>query len=393
MRMIDHDPAATACGRNTLVISNARIVMAERIVPGSLVVDDGRIVEIEENSMRASGMDFDGDYLIPGIVDMHTDNLERHFFPRPSIDWDPVSAAIAHDGACMASGITTVLDSFSLGSWNKSEARGLANLRRLLGGMDQARRSGALRADHHVHWRCELPAPHLPELVEEFMPHPKTRLASLMDHTPGQRQYRDLEFFLNRNWRSELDAAEIDARLASRRAEQASHVETHRAHVASVAARHGVVLAAHDDETAAHVHAAHAAGAVIAEFPVTQEAAAEARRLGMINIMGGPNLVRGGSYSGNVSAAELAATKLLDGFASDYVPRSLIECAFRLVHPDHGWALPAAVATVTSVPAQALGFTDRGEIGFGMRADMVRVSLNGGLPVVRAVWVAGQRQG
>jgi alpha-D-ribose 1-methylphosphonate 5-triphosphate diphosphatase len=202
------------------IITNARIVMAESVVYGSVIIENGIIQEIKEGDFSGVGLDVDGDFVTPGIVDMHTDNLERHFFPRPNIDWDPVSAAIAHDGVCIASGVTTVFDSFSLGSWNKSEARGLTNLRRLLGGVDTARASGALRADHFVHWRCELPAPHLPELVDEFMAHPMTRLASLMDHTPGQRQYRDLEFFLNRNWRSELDEGEVAERLAQRRENQ-----------------------------------------------------------------------------------------------------------------------------------------------------------------------------
>lgn len=377
---------------NTQTITNARIVTADAVVHGSIIIENGVVQEIREGNIVGSGADVDGDFITPGIVDMHTDNLERHFFPRPNIDWDPTSAAIAHDGVCIASGITTVFDSMSLGSWNASEARGLANLRRLLGGVDQAQATGALRAEHFVHWRCELPAAQLPELVDEFMAHPRTRLASLMDHTPGQRQYRDLEFFLNRNWRSELDEGEVAERLAQRRQNQANFADAHRAYVGAAAARHGIVLATHDDETVEHVAQAQAAGAVIAEFPVTQEAAAEARRRGMVNIMGGPNLVRGGSYSGNVGAAALANDGLLDGFASDYVPRSLIECAFRLAEPPHGWSLPAAVATVSKVPARALGLADRGEIAPGQRADLLRVSLHGHLPVVRGVWVAGTRQ-
>ncbi len=374
------------------ILTNARIVTATDVVTGSLVIDGDSIWDVGEGPTDHTAIDLEGDYLIPGIIDMHTDNLERHFFPRPSIDWNPVSAAIAHDGVCIASGVTTVLDSLSLGAWSHIESRGLANLRNLLGGIDQARAGGALRAEHFLHWRCELPAQHLPDFVDEFLPHPFTKLASLMDHTPGQRQYRDLEFFLDRNWRSELDDGEVMERLAMRRANQASYADIHRTYLGKAAASLGIVLAAHDDETADHVIAAHAAGAVIAEFPVTLEAAQEARRLGMVNIMGGPNLVRGGSYSGNVGAEALAQQGLLDGFASDYVPRSLIECAFLLAQPAHGWTLPAAVATVTRVPARALGFYDRGEIAPGLRADLLRVSLNAGFPVVRGVWIAGRRQ-
>jgi alpha-D-ribose 1-methylphosphonate 5-triphosphate diphosphatase len=237
-----------------------------------------------------------------------------------------------------------------------------------------------------------LPGPALPALLEEFLPRRHTRLASLMDHTPGQRQYKNLDFFLDRTWRREgMTETMIDNRMRERREHQQRNVVTNRRHLADMAQAHDIPLATHDDETAEHIAEAHAVGARIAEFPVTLEAAREAQRHGMINVMGGPNLIRGGSYSGNVSAAELEAEGLLDGFASDYVPRSLIECAFRLADAEYGRTLPAAVASVTSVVANAVGLTDRGEIAPGKRADLVRVSLNGGLPVVRSVWVAGQR--
>jgi alpha-D-ribose 1-methylphosphonate 5-triphosphate diphosphatase len=324
---------------------------------------------------------------------MHTDNLERHYFPRPMIDWNPASATIAHDGVCIASGVTTVFDSLSLGVGAASgEARDLDNLRRLVDGVEMADEAGALRAKHFIHWRCELPGPALHDQLEEFLPRRHTRLASLMDHTPGQRQYKNLEVFLDRTWRREgMNEAAIAERIALRREHQDRHVDANRALLAGMAQERGIPLATHDDETAQHIAEAHAVGARIAEFPVTVEAAEEARRLGMVNIMGGPNLIRGGSYSGNVSSAELEDVGLLDGFASDYVPRSLIECAFRLADAEFGRSLPASVGSVTKVVAEAVGLYDRGEIAQGKRADLVRVSLHGGLPVVRSVWVAGQR--
>lgn len=374
-------------------LSNARIVTANDIVLGSVTMKDGVIIDIHEGNTCQAAIDMEGDYLIPGIVDIHTDNLERHYFPRPNIDWNPASASIAHDGVCIANGVTTVFDSLSLGAWSNETVRAVGNLRRLVAGLNTARSAGALRADHRIHWRCELPSPSLPELLEEFLPEPMAGMASFMDHTPGQRQYKNLDYFLDRNWRDQMTEAEIAARLDERRTDQANNVDSNRALLGKMAAELGLVLAAHDDETADHVAAAHAAGAVIAEFPVTLEAAAEARRLGMFNIMGGPNLIRGGSYSGNVSAAELASKELLDGFASDYVPRSLVECAFRLVDEAHGWLLPQAVATVTHAPAKAAGLSDRGQLAPGLRADILRVNADSGLPIIRSVWVAGERVG
>jgi alpha-D-ribose 1-methylphosphonate 5-triphosphate diphosphatase len=372
-------------------ISNAQIVLADKVVHGTLIMEDDVITQIDDGITTNNAIDFGGDYLIPGIIDIHTDNLERHYFPRPNINWNPVSAAIAHDGVCIASGVTTVLDSLALGAWDRGEARGLDNLRHLVKGISTAQDGGALRATHFMHWRCELPISSLPRLLDEFVPHPMTKLASLMDHTPGQRQYMHLDFFLDRTWRKEMNEAEVQSRLAQRLDDQAANVESNRAYMSQMGKQFGLILAAHDDQTVEHVQAAHAAGAVISEFPVTAEAAEEARRLGMLNIMGGPNLIRGGSYSGNVSAHDLANDNLLDGFASDYVPRSLIECAFRLPEEPHGWSLPDAVATVTRVPARAVGLEDRGEIAVGQRADILRVSKDASFPVVRSVWVAGQR--
>ncbi len=375
------------------LLTNAQIVLAGSVVHGTVAFADGKITFVDASKANGSALDMNGDFVIPGIVDIHTDNLERHYFPRPYIDWNPLSATIAHDGVCIASGVTTVFDSLALGvGGSGGESRDLDNLRRLVDGIEAADNHGALRAQHFIHWRCELPGPSLPALLDEFMPRRHTRLASLMDHTPGQRQYKNLDVFLDRTWRREgMTETMIDDRMRERREHQRRNVAAHRHQLAEIARAHDIPLATHDDETVEHIVEAHAAGARIAEFPVTLEAAREAQRHGMINVMGGPNLIRGGSYSGNVSAAELEAEGLLDGFASDYVPRSLIECAFRLAEPEHGRSLPAAVASVTSIIANAVGLTDRGEIAPGKRADLVRVSLNGGLPVVRSVWVAGQR--
>jgi alpha-D-ribose 1-methylphosphonate 5-triphosphate diphosphatase len=374
------------------VIQNARIVFEDDMETGALSFSDGVICETKGDDDLLRALDFSGDYLIPGIIDIHTDNLERHYFPRPNIDWAPVSAAIAHDGVCVSVGVTTVFDSLSVGAWGNGEARNLENLRRLVDGLEHADADGALRADHRLHWRCELTADNLPAMVDEFMPRRLTGLASLMDHTPGQRQYRNADTFFDRTWRKEgLSEDQIAERVADRRDRQARNVVPNRAHVARLARSMGVPLATHDDETSEHVDLGYAAGATISEFPVTHEAAQRARELGMVNIMGGPNLIRGGSYSGNVSAAETADAGLLDGFASDYVPRSLVECAFRLTQAPFGWSLPAAVRTVTKVPADAVQMSDRGEIAVGKRADFLRVSIDAGLPVVRGVWVKGVR--
>ncbi|HQT52955.1 MAG TPA: alpha-D-ribose 1-methylphosphonate 5-triphosphate diphosphatase, partial [Phenylobacterium sp.] len=282
-------------------------------------------------------------------------------------------------------------DSLSIGTFNPSVARNHDNLPRLANGLLAARDAGMLKADHRLHWRCETPADDLPARLEQLASHPLTSLFSLMDHTPGQRQYRNIEKHLA-NWSANgMSAQDIDERLAGIRDRQGRNAANNRRLVADLAKSRGIPLASHDDEDVEHVDEAADLGATVSEFPVTIEAARRAKERGMVVVMGGPNLMRGGSYSGNVPASELADAGLLDAFASDYVPRSLIECAFALTAAPFGWSLARAVAVVTEAPARAAQLTDRGTITSGARADLVRVNTRGGLPVVRGVWVEGQR--
>jgi alpha-D-ribose 1-methylphosphonate 5-triphosphate diphosphatase len=369
---------------------NALVVTADDSFTGSVLVRNGRIAAVDRGPSGV-GEDLEGDVLMPGVIDLHTDNLERHFFPRPKIDWNPVSAAVTHDGCCLSVGVTTIFDSLSIGSFNAAASRDHENLARLAQGLAAARDAGMLKADHRLHWRCETPADDLPDRLEALAAHPMTGLFSLMDHTPGQRQYRDIERHFA-GWRETgMSDEAIGRRMAEIRDRQTRNAERHRRLVADVAQDRGAPLASHDDEDAEHIDAAADLGATVAEFPVTVEAARRARERGMTVVMGGPNLIRGGSYSGNVRAADLAGEGLLDAFASDYVPRSLVECAFALTGPAFGWSLPAAVAVVTSAPARAARLEDRGAIESGRRADLIRVRLHDGLPVVRGVWVEGRR--
>jgi alpha-D-ribose 1-methylphosphonate 5-triphosphate diphosphatase len=373
-----------------LAFRNARVVTGDEDFIGSVLVRDGVVAEVSRGPSEV-GEDFEGDVLMPGVVDLHTDSLEKHYFPRPNIDWNPVSAAVTHDGCCLSVGVTTILNSLTLGSFNASAARSTDNLRRLVDGLNDAHDQGMLRADHKIHWRCETTADDLRSRLEVMADHPMTAMFSLMDHTPGQRQYRNLEKHLS-NWQANgmSEAAALE-RLAQVRDRQARNAEGNRAHVAEMAKSRKTPLASHDDESLAHVDEAADLGATVAEFPVTAEAARRARERGMVVVMGGPNLIRGGSYSGNVPAAELAQADLLDAFASDYVPRSLVECAFAMTRAPFGWSLSQAVALVTAGPARAVGLDDRGEVAPGRRADLLRVRLAGDLPLVRGVWTQGRR--
>ncbi len=369
---------------------NARIVTADDDFIGSILVRNGKIAAIDRGTGEI-GEDFGGDVLMPGVIDLHTDSLERHYFPRASIDWDPASAAVTHDGCGLSVGVTTVFNSLTIGSFNNAASRSKDNLGRLAEGLLQAHAKGMLKADHKLHWRCETTSDVLQERLEGLSKHPMTTMLSLMDHTPGQRQYRHLDRYLE-GWRKGgMTQEACDTRLAECRDRQVRNAKPNRRFVADLARSMKLPLASHDDEEPSHVDEAADIGATVAEFPVTLEAAERARDRGMTIVMGGPNLIRGGSYSGNVRAADLAQAGLLDAFASDYVPRSLIECAFALTAEPFGWSLARAAAVVTSGPAKAAALTDRGVIETGKRADLIRVRVQGGLPILQGAWIAGRR--
>lgn len=368
------------------LLTNARIVLPDGVVAGSLILDD-RIRSVEHGRM-AGGEDMDGDYLIPGVVDLHTDNLERQVEPRTSARWPSRSAMVAHDAQCAAAGVTTVLDALCLGDLGYDSGR-IRTFHDGVADLDSLGATGLLRAEHFLHLRCELPAPDMPALFEPVAGHALVRMVSLMDHTPGVGQHGDVTRYRMLRRRDGLTEAEID-RLFAHLTDQRERLRgpNRRALLARARAL-GVAMASHDDRTEEDVAENAADGIRISEFPVSMVAARAAKAAGMEVIAGAPNVVRGGSHSGNVAATDLVGAGAVDAFASDYVPGSLVEAAFRVAAG--GVPLPAAVAMVTAHPARIAGLDDRGRIEAGLRADVVRVRVHEGLPVVRQVWRSGAR--
>ena len=379
--------------KENFILANARVVLPDAVIErGFVAVADGRIAEIGEGAPPERGHDLAGDLLIAGLVELHTDHLEAHYAPRPKVHWDPLAAVIAYDGQLATSGITTVLDSVRI--WREAgveEADGQHDV--LTDAIAAARDADLLRADHFLHLRCEVPMPEVVEDTEKLVGRRDVRLISLMDHTPGQRQFRDEEKLRTyyRGKKGGLSDAELDKLFETRRRYHLEHAETNRRGLVELARRHHIPLASHDDTVAQHVEEAVADKVAIAEFPTTAEAAAALHAAGIKVLMGAPNLVRGGSHSGNVATAALASAGMLDVMSSDYVPASLLLAALRLPDVVSSFDLPAAVRTVSRTPAHAVGLTDRGEIKVGQRADLVRVFSRAGGSTARAVWRAGRR--
>ncbi len=372
------------------IFSNARIVLEDRIVDGSVLVRDGKIASIDEGPSR-TGEDFGGDYLIPGLVELHTDHLESHYSPRPGVRWHMTSAIQAHDAQIVTSGITTVFDCLRMGSdedggFDKGEMRDMADA------IQAAERDDRLRAEHLIHLRCEVASDNVLEHFADFENDPHVRLVSLMDHSPGQRQFQTMEQYTlyyktKRGLTDEQFARFVERRLSlSRR-----YSTLHRDALAKACAERGITVASHDDATLAHVEEAKGHGVKLAEFPTSIEAAEASHQSGMSVLMGAPNVVRGKSHSGNIAARDLAKRGVLDVLSSDYVPLSLLHASFVLADEIDGIALPQAIAMVTATPARTVNLSDRGRIETDLRADLVRVRRDEGVPVIRAVWREGRR--
>ena len=375
------------------ILANADIVLETEVVRGAIVVRDGHIAEILPGSdVPAGAIDAGGDLVIPGLIELHTDNLERHIQPRPKVDWPHAAAILAHDGELASVGVTTVFDAMRIGSIPDGKARYSKYARNLASELWELRASGALRINHYLHLRAEVCSETLVPELAEFGPEDRVGIVSLMDHTPGQRQFRDLsKLKAYIQGKQNLTEREFDAHVSQLYALRETYGDAHEEATVQEARRFGAVLASHDDTTRGHVETSAHHGIRLAEFPTTVEAAQACHDHDIKVMMGAPNLIRGGSHSGNVAAHELAAKGLLDIVSSDYVPSALMSAAFLLA--DLWDDLPRAIATVTATPARAVDLNDRGRIAPGLHADLVRVARAQGTPVVRGVWCHGRQVG
>ncbi len=375
------------------ILTNARIVTRDAVIEGTLTLRGGRIASLVEGRSALPGaIDCEGDLLIPGLVDVHTDNLERQVLPRSNARWPGVSAYLSHDAQCIAAGVTTVLDALCLGDLGFDTERGQTFLEGVRD-LDRLADAGVLKAEHFLHLRCEIPALDMPAALDSVADNPRVLMASLMDHSPGIGQYRDLtRYRAMRIKQTRMTETEVETRIGELLERRERLRRPQREWMLGRLAHRNLPLASHDDDTEAAIAENLADGIRISEFPVTMIAAKAARAGGMEVIAGAPNIVRGGSHSGNVNASDLIEAGVVDAFASDYVPASMLEAAWGLAARGT-LPIPEAIALVTDRPARMARFADRGQLAPGLRADVARVKPFGALPVLRGVWVAGVRAG
>lgn len=375
------------------VLTNAKIVLADEVVHGTVKMTDGVIADISTGSSAVSqAQDLQGNYVMPGFIELHTDNLERYMNPRPGVDWPSAAAALAHDAQLVSSGITTVFDALSIGDVDPKQTR-LKQLPRMIEAIETASADGVLRADHFLHLRCEVSHDRTLDMFQTLIEaHPALRLVSVMDHTPGQRQFVKYEKYREYyQGKYHLSDAEMDAFIERQKENGAKYSDAFRKAIVALCQERGIAIASHDDATVEHVEESAGFGMTIAEFPTTEVAAVRSNELGLNVLMGAPNIVRGGSHSGNIAAADLARKGVLDILSSDYYPSSLLRAVKSLTELEDGYDLAQAVATVSLNPAQSVNLTDRGQIKLGLRADLIEVKEVNDQFVIQQVWRQGQR--
>ncbi len=372
------------------IYTNYRLQLPDQEVLGTLVVQDGTIADIQPGAV-AQGQNGEGDYLLPGLIELHTDNFEQCISPRPKVRFPLDVAAAYHDRELISAGITTVCDAIAVGDITPTSLR-LTQFGPMIDAIEQGQEQGRFAVDHRLHLRCELVYEHAYEIAEQYADHPLLALISLMDHTPGQRQFARIdkykEYYMGKHG---ISKAEVEAFIQNQLEAQRNYADGNRQRLVELSQAKEIALASHDDTTVEHVQQAVTDGAEIAEFPTTLDAAKEAHRHGLQILMGAPNLILGGSHSGNISAMELVERNLVDIISSDYVPQSLLQAMFLIAHATEK-PLYQAMQLFAFNPAKAIGLEgDRGSLEIGKRADLITVHDDGIVPRLTSVIRQGQR--
>ena len=268
------------------IFTNGRIVTSGAEFDGTVVVRDGRIVDVSQGRSHAGTVDLDGDTLIPGLIELHTDNMEKHFAPRPGVKWPAVPAILAHDTQVVAGGITTVFDSLSLGDVRGDTDR-VQNRTRMVEAICEVSKRRISRAEHRLHLRCEVTPDDAVDAVDRWIDLPLVGLLSINDHTPGQRQFLDADklkqYYMGKFLMTEQQFVEFHARSLDLHQRNAAR---HREAIVSRAQARALPLASHDDATREHVLEAVGNGMTIAEFPTTWEAAEASHEAGLAILVG-----------------------------------------------------------------------------------------------------------
>ncbi len=375
------------------LIHNATLVLPDRLVEnGWLLIENQRIAGLGEGNSAAlqvdRKIDGQGQFLMPGLIDLHSDAIERQVEPRPEVIFDTHIALGEIDRRLASAGITTEFHAISLDD-NEFGTRSVNFIHDLAHNI-KVETDNLVR--HEIHARLELTSQNGFETIKELIKTREVRLISLMDHTPGQGQYKSEEGFRQYIKRTvHMSDEKIDEWILMKKAQKAlvpERIET----VTRLAREAGLAIATHDDDTAEKIAGWPKLGVTMAEFPTTMEAATAAHKLGLVVCMGAPNVLRGKSSGGNISALETIQAGVCDALCADYYPAAMLGATFKLV-AHHILSLSQAVQLVTLNPAKAVGLDgDFGSLEVGKVADIILVKATSRNPRVLRLFVDGQER-
>lgn len=380
------------CNKRDFIIRNASVVTPGGILKGaSLRIEDGIIVVLREGEIKSflSTIDAEGMYVLPGFVDLHSDAIEKGIEPRPNVFF-PVNIAVYElDKKLSSCGITTMFHSLSfaemeIGLRSNSMAAGIVREINAL--------SGHLKVRTKIHARYEITDSAAIPFLEALIKDQQIHLLSVMDHTPGQGQFRGVTAFkgyYGRVYRKNDE--ELDSMISRKlKVKGTTVIEEGLQYLIDLCKNHGIPLASHDDDSPEKIRWLKGMGLRISEFPVSMEAVMFAAEEGFSVCLGAPNILRGASQSGNLSARDAILEGFGDIICSDYAPMALLYTVFTIYHlgilPLH-----EAVNMVSINPAEAVGLGDQtGSIEEGKECDIVIVDVRNGVPQVLKTFISGR---
>lgn len=381
-----------------VLIKNATVIMEDCIKEhASIVIEDDKIVTVLETVPEEEFdevHDAEGKYVMPGMIDIHSDMIEGYIQPRSTAIMDFTMGLMEAERALAMNGITTMFHSISMfrdGTWDVKEIRKAPQVKRLAALIAMYQENVRL-IRHRYHLRYEIDNLACYEDVKKMVEDNLVNLISFMDHSPGQGQYKNLEIYrkhmpeegtnISDEEFAELIQREMKKDMVSYEALKA---------LADLAHSKGISVASHDDDTKEKLKVNRTLGVSISEFPITLDVAKEAVKQGFKTVLGAPNILLGGSHSGNLSAVEAIRAGAASILVSDYYPQALLQSVFKLYH-ENELTLWEAVKLVTKNPAEAVGLGENiGTIAAGKKADILVVNDRGAFPVIEKVFVDGTK--
>ncbi|MEO1619192.1 MAG: alpha-D-ribose 1-methylphosphonate 5-triphosphate diphosphatase [Planctomycetota bacterium] len=375
-------------------LTRCRVILPDHVIEdGAIRLEGDRISAICPEAANADvEVDLGGAYLMPGMIDLHSDAIESLAEPRSGIYLPFDLAARQADQLAACHGITTLYNAISFAGEELGLRSGDAPSR-----LAEAVTAHAANAvtDQRVHCRYEVTVEESLNKILRFIENGSCDLVSYMDHSPGQGQFQD-----EANYRSymtarygysdEMISELLDAKSTTR--SDGDGIRRRVERLSAAAAECSVPLAGHDSDSSRHVDEMISLGASLAEFPMTEEAAAAAVAAGLHQSVGSVNVIRGGSQRTGMSALALIGSRQADCLCSDYVPATLLPAVLKICNETE-LSLSESVGVVTLNPARAVGLTDRGQIRVGYRADLVAFEvchLQRSLPTTIATWCGGR---